>query len=89
MGTPIKFAILWGEDPDPEATPSEYEFKTQDEVDAFWLGVNEAEGWDGYRLIEDGDVIARDANGNIIKEDEEIIIIKKDGERRVLDFQKF
>jgi hypothetical protein len=37
--------VVWGEHIDEESSPSEYRFKTQGELDAFLLGVDEASGW--------------------------------------------
>jgi hypothetical protein len=34
---------------------SEYRFRTQAELDAFWLGVREMDGWLEYRMVEHGD----------------------------------
>ncbi len=46
--------ILWGQCPEPHEEPTTYEFKTQAELDAFCLGVNEMDGWLGYEEIEEG-----------------------------------
>jgi len=49
-----KVSILWGwshENGDKAVT---YKFKTQGELDAFWLGVAEMDGWLGYEEVEEG-----------------------------------
>jgi hypothetical protein len=45
----IVVKILWGCD----EVPSEYSFKTQAEVDAFLLGVDESNGWLCYEVEDD------------------------------------
>lgn len=44
--------VLWGGAPEEEATPDTYTFDTEAELNAFLLGIAEAEGWMGYRTGE-------------------------------------
>lgn len=37
-------SVLWGEQPDEDATPTTYSFNSEREREAFMKGVNEAEG---------------------------------------------
>ena len=43
-----KTTILWGRDPEHGQKAVTYEFETQAELDAFYLGVAEMDGWLGY-----------------------------------------
>ena len=43
--------ILWGEDPQEDQEPLQYEFNTQAELDAFLMGIEEGDGWFGYDYI--------------------------------------
>lgn len=52
---PYQVHILWGSTLDPESTPSSYEFATQAEVDAFWRGVGEADGYMDMEEVESPD----------------------------------
>ena len=46
-----KLTINFGErGPNPVET---FEFNTEGELDAFLLGMNMAEGWDGFEIVED------------------------------------
>ncbi len=49
-----KVSILWGwahENGDKAVT---YKFKTQGELDAFWLGVQDMDGHLGWEVVEEG-----------------------------------
>jgi hypothetical protein len=49
-----KVKIFWGTDPATnDGKPCHYSFKTEAELDAFLLGVDEAAGWLEYEIIED------------------------------------
>lgn len=50
---PYKVNILWGAHPEPDWEPTLYEFATETELHAFLLGIDEADGWAGYSIIED------------------------------------
>jgi hypothetical protein len=41
----FKLFVVWGESVDKDASPIEYRFNTQGELDAFLLGVGESNGW--------------------------------------------
>lgn len=43
----------WGK---MENKPSEYRFKTQEEMDAFLYGVEEANGWMDYHVLTEEDL---------------------------------
>ena len=43
--------ILWGEDPQEDQEPLQYEFNTQGELNAFLMGIEEGDGWFGYDYI--------------------------------------
>ena len=43
--------VLWGESPDPDRKPVTYTFNTQEESNAFELGMGEMDGWLGYRYV--------------------------------------
>jgi len=43
--------IMWGESPEPDATPKTYSFNTIPERDAFILGIKEMDGWQGYDVL--------------------------------------
>ena len=43
-----KTTILWGRDPEHGQKAVTYKFKTQAELDAFYLGIAEMDGWLGY-----------------------------------------
>lgn len=53
----FKITILWGGMPEPGDTAKTYEFNTQAELDAFQLGIDEANGWMGWRPAEEGYVV--------------------------------
>ena len=44
--------ILWGECPEPGDEPVTYEFDTGAELTAFMRGIEAAEGWLGYEIID-------------------------------------
>lgn len=44
-------SIKWGDYLDEESPEETYSFATQAELDAFMLGVAEAEGWMGYTIL--------------------------------------
>ena len=46
-----KISILWGEAPEDTAEPIVYSFETQEELDAFTLGISEMDGWQGYDIV--------------------------------------
>ena len=48
--------ILWGESPEPDATPQKYSFNTIPERDAFILGINEMSGWQDYDCVDQKDL---------------------------------
>lgn len=52
MDQKFTISILWGENPEPEDEPIGYVFNTQVELDAFMEGVEAAEGWFDYEVIE-------------------------------------
>lgn len=47
---------MWGESPEPDATPKTYSFNTIPERDAFILGIEEMDGWQGYDVLEQKDI---------------------------------
>jgi len=47
--------ILWGENPEPDAVPEKYSFNTLAERDAFILGIEQCDGWQGYEVINQED----------------------------------
>jgi hypothetical protein len=49
--------ILWGECPEPGDKAKTYTFDTQAELDAFMLGVEEMDGWCGWREADPGYVV--------------------------------
>lgn len=51
-------SILWGSAPEPGAESVKYDFPTQTELDAFLLGIAEADGWAGHRQVPDGYIFA-------------------------------
>jgi hypothetical protein len=82
---PLRFEILLGLDTDNYEIPEKYEFKTQAEAAAFWRGVNDAEGWNGYVLLKDGDTFVRDG----IQENGDVMVVAKNGERELRESSKF
>jgi hypothetical protein len=79
---PLKFRIIWGKHLDESSVVSEYEFATQAEVNAFWEGVEDAQGWDGYTMLEDGDTVPENDDGEItFDEDGNVIVIDAAGNR--------
>ena len=48
--------MMWGESPEPDATPKTYSFNTIPERDAFILGIKEMDGWQGYDVLEQKDI---------------------------------
>lgn len=64
---PYQVHILWGSTMDPESTPSTYEFATPGEVDAFWRGIGEGDGYmemeevetPDYFVNKDGEIVPR------------------------------
>src|SRR5262245_22538845 len=46
--------ILWGEKPETNTRPVRYAFATVGERNAFMRGVEEAFGWEDYRISLDG-----------------------------------
>ena len=60
-----KVSILWGwghHDGDKAVT---YKFKTQGELDAFWLGVEQMDGHLGWEVVEEGYVYDEATNGGL------------------------
>ncbi len=53
---PHKVSILWGENPEDGDAAVTYKFKTEAELNAFMLGVNEASGWGGLEIVKEGHV---------------------------------
>jgi hypothetical protein len=51
---PLKITILWGKVPEPGDAAQTYEFGTGAELDAFLLGIEEMDGWEGWREVEEG-----------------------------------
>ena len=49
-----KTTILWGRDPEDGQEAITYKFKTKAELDAFYLGIAEMDGWLGYEEVEEG-----------------------------------
>lgn len=54
---PFKITILWGETPEPGDKAKTYEFATEAELAAFKLGVEEMDGWQGWKESEEGYVV--------------------------------
>jgi hypothetical protein len=50
-------SILWGSVPEPGTASIKYDFSTQRELDAFLLGVAEADGWAGHKQVDHGYVL--------------------------------
>ena len=50
----MKISILWGEWPQDGDKAETYKFKTQGELDAFMLGVDESSGWQNYDIVNEG-----------------------------------
>ena len=48
MMAKYKISILWGQTPDDGQEAVTYSFNTQEELNAFTLGVDEMDGWLGY-----------------------------------------
>ena len=48
MMAKYKISILWGQTPDDGEKAITYRFNTQEELNAFTLGVDEMDGWLGY-----------------------------------------
>jgi hypothetical protein len=48
---PFKIRILWGQSHEPDDEPTQYEFATEAEFDAFMHGVDEANGWLNYEVF--------------------------------------
>lgn len=53
-----KVSILWGKTPEVGDKAVKYDFDTQAELDAFMLGVNEADGWAAFKEVDEGYVYA-------------------------------
>lgn len=51
--------IGWGRAPDTDAESMEYRFATEAELHAFFLGIGEMDGWEGYEVLE-GPSVFRD-----------------------------
>ena len=47
-------SILWGAWPQEGQEAHTYTFKTQAEIDAFMLGVDEGNGWQDYAIVKKG-----------------------------------
>lgn len=47
-------SILWGAAPEPGTASIKYDFDTQRELDAFLLGIAEADGWAGHKQVDHG-----------------------------------
>ncbi len=45
--------IIWGITSLPDSKASTYHFDTEKEMDAFLFGVDEANGWLEYQLVEE------------------------------------
>ena len=61
MSGKVKLFVLWGER--PEST-TRYEFTTEDEMAAFMLGVEQAQGWDDWtatRTLAEAEDILKEA----------------------------
>ena len=55
-----KTTILWGRDPEDGQEAITYKFETKAELDAFYLGIAEMDGWLGYDDdVEEGHVHRR------------------------------
>ncbi len=50
-----EITILWGESPEDDAEPKTYSFKTKAELEAFKLGINEMDGWQGWDIVSQDD----------------------------------
>lgn len=68
MDKRFKTHIIWGSSPAPGDTANEYAFATEAELDAFLLGVSEAEGWLDYEIT--GPTATVNADGEIVEETE-------------------
>jgi hypothetical protein len=49
----VKFNIRWGEDCDEFPHIEGYEFQTEAEAKAFWLGIQAAQGWEEMTLFNE------------------------------------
>ncbi len=57
-----KTTILWGRDPEDGQKAITYEFNTKSELNAFYLGISEMDGWLGYNDDVSEGHIHRDKN---------------------------
>lgn len=49
-----KISILWGQLPEEGQEAVTYSFASAELLNAFMQGVGEAEGWLGYKVVEEG-----------------------------------
>jgi hypothetical protein len=59
--------ILWGSPEyllDNDADPNTYTFETEEELGAFLEGVEAALAWNGFTILEDGDVPTKEEVGS-------------------------
>ncbi len=61
----IEIFIFWGSSSEPGARPTRYTFGTESERAAFLHGVEEAEGWMGYEVVDGPDWIVN-AEGEVV-----------------------
>lgn len=54
---PFKITICWGGIITDERPISTYEFSTKEELDAFVLGTQEAEGWENWKTMTEDDYV--------------------------------
>ncbi len=71
MSQQFEITLLWGENPEEEDEAKTYTFATQAEIDAFMLGVEEANGWINVREAPKGYVVPPEAEQT--DEDQEIL----------------
>jgi len=60
-----KVSILWGWSHENGDKAKTYKFKTQGELDAFWLGVQDMDGHLGWEVVEEGYVYDEATNGGL------------------------
>ena len=49
-----KITIIWGSDRDPNNKET-YKFKTKEQLKYFMMGVDEAEGWLEYQIVDENE----------------------------------
>lgn len=88
--------VVWGTEATPRhplprcrARAHYYDFHTQAELDAFLLGVNEADGWMEARILQDDELEwqityqIRAGDGEVVGSERTIIVFEKDRETAI------